>query len=86
MGRLNTAILIPGMGTAGAHSLLTWREEDGKSGKLPEEMTLPELKRFAEENGVDISGLKTKKEIADAIRAAEEESDADDEGADGAAG
>ena len=60
--------------------------EDGKSGKLPEEMTLPELKRFAEENGVDISGLKTKKEIADAIRAAEEESDADDEGADGAAG
>ena len=49
-------------------------------------MTLPELKRFAEENGVDISGLKTKKEIADAIRAAEEESDADDEGADGAAG
>lgn len=60
--------------------------EDGKSGKLPEEMTLQELKRFAEENGVDISGLKTKKEIADAIRAAEEESDADDEGADGAAG
>jgi hypothetical protein len=26
--------------------------EDGKSGKLPEEMTLPELKRFAEETAL----------------------------------
>lgn len=63
----------------------TLLEEPEESEKLPEEMTLPELKRYAEENGVDISGLKTKKEIADAIRAAEEENDADNEGADGTA-
>ncbi len=66
-------------------------EDAQKSGKLPEEMTLPELKRYAEENGIDISGLKTKKEIMEAIRAAEDtddggEYDADDEGTGGAAG
>lgn len=70
----------------------TLLEEAQETEKAPEEMTLPELKRYAAENGVDIFGLKTKKEIADAIRAAEEaaddggENDADNEGECGTAG
>lgn len=71
------------------------REDKPDAGDAPsgfEDWKIADLKRYAEENGIDISGLKAKKEIADAIRAAEEaaddggENDADDEGADGAAG
>lgn len=78
-------------------------ERKPDSGSVPsgfEDWKIADLKHYAEENGVDISGLKAKKEIAGAIRAAEEvagggdenaaddggESNADDEGADGAAG
>lgn len=71
------------------------RENKPDAGDAPsgfEDWRLADLKRYAEENGIDISGLKAKKDIMDAIRAAEEsaddggESDADDEREDGTAG
>lgn len=72
-------------------------KQEGKpdAGSAPSglaDVKLADLKRYAEENGIDISGLKTKKEIAEAICAAEEaagdggENDADDEREDGTAG
>lgn len=78
------------------YTLMEEKQEDkpgmGGASSGFEDWRLADLKRYAEENGVDISGLKAKKEIADAIRAAEEaagdggENDADDEREGGTAG
>lgn len=54
---------------------LAKREDGGKKVEKEEELTIPELKEIAQEKGIDITGLRKKEDIKNAIENAGEQAE-----------
>lgn len=64
---------------AGVSALATATPAAPASDEPDESWTVPKLKKFAADNGIDLDGAKKKPEILAAIAAASDDSDDDDE-------